>query len=267
MPPAGTRQPLHLHPIRGEWWTRADLTVEARIATAAGMTMHSTFTPPAVVFDLDGTLADTAPDLIATLNVVLAREGLPGIAYEEARDLIGAGARALIERGLGLSEAEVSPARLDRLFADFLAHYGDHICDRTRLFPGVLEALDGLAARGYRLAVCTNKMEAHSILLIEKLGISDRFAAICGRDTFPWFKPDPRHLTMTVERAGGDPTRCILVGDSRTDVDTGRAAGAGTIGVPFGYTDVPMAKLAPDRLVDHYDRLIEAVEELLPIRV
>ena len=231
------------------------------------MTMHASPAPPAVVFDLDGTLADTAPDLIATLNVILAREGLPGIDYEEARDLIGAGARALIERGLRLSEAEVPAARLDRMFADFLAHYGAHICDQTRLFPGVIEALDGLAARGYRLAVCTNKMEAHSLLLIERLGIADRFAAICGRDTFPWFKPDPRHLTMTVERAGGDPARCILVGDSKTDVDTARAAGAGTIGVPFGYTDVPMARLGPDRLVDHYDLLIEAVEELLPLRI
>ncbi len=230
------------------------------------MTKHVPFLKPTVVFDLDGTLAETAPDLVATLNVVLAREGLPGIPYEEARDLIGAGARALIERGLRLSAEEVSAARLERMFLEFLEHYAENICERTTLFPGVTEALDGLAARGYGLAVCTNKMEAHSLLLLEKLGISDRFAAICGRDTFPWFKPDPRHLTMTVERAGGDPARCILVGDSRTDVDTARAAGAGAVGVPFGYTDVPMAQLAPDRLVDHYDRLIEAVEELLPLR-
>ncbi len=222
--------------------------------------------PPVVVFDLDGTLADTAPDLIATLNVILAREGMPGIEYEEARDLIGAGARALIERGLMLNGREIEPARLDRLFHAYLEHYAAHICEGTKLFPGVLDALDGLAAQGYRLAVCTNKMEAHSLLLIEKLGIYDRFAAICGRDTFPWFKPDARHLTMTVERAAGDPARCLMVGDSRTDVDTARNAGAPAVGVPFGYTDVPMADLAPDRLITHFDQLLEAVEELLPIR-
>jgi phosphoglycolate phosphatase len=230
------------------------------------MTKHVQTVAPTVVFDLDGTLAETAPDLIATLNVILDREGLPGIGYEEARDLIGAGARALIERGLRMSAQDVPAARLDRMFHAYLEHYAENICEKTTLFPGVLDSLDGLAARGYKLAVCTNKMEAHSLLLLDKLGIAERFSAICGRDTFPWFKPDPRHLTMTVERAGGAPALCLLVGDSKTDVDTARNAGVPSVGVPFGYTDVPMTELRPDRLIGHFDALVEAVEELLPVR-
>ena len=218
--------------------------------------------PPVVVFDLDGTLAETAGDLIATLNAVLAREGLPPVDADEARGMIGAGARALIERGFAAGGAELLPDRLDALYAVFLAHYAAHLSDASHLFPGVAAALDRLSAAGYRLAVCTNKVEAHSVALLAALGVAERFAAICGRDTFPYAKPDPRHLTLTIARAGGDPARAVMVGDSRTDVAAARAAGVPVVAVPFGYTDVPVEALDPDLVVAHYDDLFAAVERL-----
>jgi phosphoglycolate phosphatase len=125
-----------------------------------------------------------------------------------------------------------------------------------------VEALDALEGRGYRLAVCTNKVEAHSRLLLEALGVAGRFAAICGRDTFASFKPDPRHLTLTIAQAGGDPARAVMVGDSRTDIATAKAAGIPVVAVTFGYTDTPVEELEPDIVIDHYDRLADAIARL-----
>ncbi len=219
--------------------------------------------PPIAVFDLDGTLADTAGDLVGTLNVILEQEGLAPLPVEQARDMIGAGARALIERGFEAANKELAPAHLDALFTQFMAHYSENICIRTTLFPGVIEALDRLEAAGFILAVCTNKIEEHSVRLLDALGISHRFAANCGRDTFAYFKPDPRHLTLTIAQAGGDPSRAVMVGDSRTDIVTAQNAGIPSIAVPFGYTDVPVQSLNPDIVIDHFDELFTAVETLM----
>lgn len=218
--------------------------------------------PPIAVFDLDGTLADTAPDLIATLNIVLAGQGLPPVAEDSGREMIGAGARAMIERGLSSNSREATPALLDELFLAFIAHYGRHLCVHTRLFAGVEAALDRLKEDGFALAVCTNKIEAHSIAVLKGLGIADRFRAICGRDTFRYFKPDPRHLSLTIERAGGDMAGSVMVGDSRTDIATAKAAGVPVVAVTFGYTDTPVAELDPDAVVDSYDALPQAVRRV-----
>lgn len=215
-----------------------------------------------LVFDLDGTLADTAHDLIATLNVLLRRDGLPPVAPAAARALVGAGARALIERGYAREGAPLAQERIDPLVRDFLAYYEDHIADESRLFPGALDALDRFAAAGFRLAVCTNKPEPLARLLLGKLGAADRFAAICGRGTFPMHKPDPRVFALTVTVAGGDPGRAVMVGDSKTDVDTAKAAGAPVVAVDFGYTDIPVAALGPDRVISHFDELWDAVAAL-----
>ncbi len=220
-------------------------------------------TPPIAVFDLDGTLADTAGDLVGTLNVILAQEGLSPVPVEAARDMIGIGARALIERGFEAAGKELAPTHLDELFRQFMAHYSQNICIRTQLYPGVDAALDRLEEAGFILAVCTNKMEAHSVKLLDELGVGHRFAANCGRDTFPYFKPDPRHLTLTIERAGGHPGRAIMIGDSRTDIVTARNARIPVIAVPFGYTEVPVQELGPDLVIGHFDELFEAVENLL----
>ena len=218
---------------------------------------------PLAVFDLDGTLADTAPDLVATLNVILGHEGLPALPLDKARDMIGLGARAMLERGLEAAGREVTPGRLDELYRGFLAYYAEHLCVETRLFPGVVQALDALEAEGFRFAVCTNKVEAHSVRLLRALGIAHRFAAICGRDSFPYVKPDPRHLTLTIKKAGGTPAGAVMVGDSRTDIVAAQAAGIPVIAVPFGYTDTPVQTLGPDMVIGHFDELPEAIFSLL----
>jgi phosphoglycolate phosphatase len=220
-------------------------------------------TPPIAVFDLDGTLADTAGDLIGTLNVILEQEGLSPLAVERARDMIGAGARALIERGFEAAGKELAPSHLDALYDQFMVHYGENICVRTELYPGVADALDRLERAGFLLAVCTNKVEEHSVKLLDALGIGHRFAANCGRNTFRYFKPDPRHLTLTIARAGGDPGRAVMVGDSRTDIVTAQKAGIPAIAVPFGYTDLPVRDLGPDLVIEHFDELFGAVQALL----
>ena len=221
--------------------------------------------PPTAVFDLDGTLADTVHDLIATLNVVMDSEGLPHLPLAEGREMIGAGARALIERGLEAVGREVTPAHLDELHRFFLAHYNENLCVHTKLFPGVVEALGQLEAAGFSLAVCTNKYEDLSVALLEGLGIAHRFSAICGRDTFIYYKPDPRHLTLTIEKAGGDPARAVMVGDSLADIATAKAAGIPSVAVTFGYSDIPVENLAPDRLINHYDELFEAIGSVLKV--
>jgi phosphoglycolate phosphatase len=222
---------------------------------------------PIVAFDLDGTLADTAPDLIMTLNAILAQERLPPLALERARNLIGAGARALIARGFEVAGRDLAPGRLDELYRDFLAIYADNLCVETRLYPGVVEALDRLEADGFTLAVCTNKVERHSVELLEALGVADRFAAICGRDTFPYIKPDPRHLTLTLDRAEGDIRQAVMIGDSHADIATAKAAGVPVVAVSFGYTDASVRTMNPDRGIDRFEQLFDAVQDLVPVRV
>jgi len=219
--------------------------------------------PPIVVFDLDGTLADTAQDLIATLNVVLAQEGLPPLPFERARDLIGAGARPLIQLGFDASQVPLGEERLETLYRLFLDHYHRNIAIHTVLFPGAIPALDRLASVGFRLAVCTNKLEEHALELLGKLGALDRFAFVSGKNTFPVFKPDPGHLRLTIERAGGDPARAIMVGDSKTDIDTAKNAAIPVVGVTFGYTNVHVSDLGADAVIDHFDALDAAVIRLM----
>ena len=220
---------------------------------------------PIAVFDLDGTLADTAQDLVATLNTILEGEGVPPLPLEKAGDMISAGGRGLLQRGFEAANREPTPALIETLYRAFLAHYGEHLCVRTRLFPGAVEALTRLELEGFALAICTNKIEAHSVKLLKALGVADRFAAICGRDTFPWFKPDARHLTMTIERAGGDPGRAVMIGDSYSDVAAAKAAAIPVVAVSFGYPDRPIEEHSPDIVIDHFDELFEAVRSLLTV--
>jgi phosphoglycolate phosphatase len=215
-----------------------------------------------VVFDLDGTLVDTAPDLISALNFVLDREGLPPVPLESARDMIGAGARKLIERGLELEGRSVAQEDITRLTGDFIDYYAAHIADASRPFEGLEDALDDLQTLGYRFAVCTNKLEWLSKHLLDQLGLSSRFAAICGADTFGISKPDPAILQQTIARAGGQLSSAIMVGDAGPDIGVARRAGVPVIGVGFGYTAVPIADLKPDRLISHMRELPAAVQSL-----
>ena len=217
---------------------------------------------PTLVFDLDGTLVDTAPDLINALNFVLDREGLPPVPLHSARNMIGAGARKLIERGLELEGRIAGVDDIGRLTADFIDYYAAHIADASRPFDGLEIALDDLQALGYRFAVCTNKLEWLSKRLLDQLGLSSRFSAICGADTFGISKPDPAILQQTILRAGGQLSSEIMVGDAGPDIGVARRAGIPVIGVEFGYTEVPIADLKPDRLINHMRELPAAVRSL-----
>jgi phosphoglycolate phosphatase len=219
-------------------------------------------TAPLLVFDLDGTLAETAPDLAATLNMILKREGLRPLPYATARSLVGGGARLMIERGLAHSGARLPDKKIDRLFQDFLDHYEAHIADASTLFPGVVEALDRFEEAGWRFAVCTNKIEHASVMLLKTLGIADRFAVICGKETFPVSKPDRRALLMTIEKAGGSHENALMVGDSKTDIETAQSAGIPVIAVDFGYADQPVAAYKPNRVISHFDDLWDAVADI-----
>lgn len=214
---------------------------------------------PTLIFDLDGTLVETAPDLVATLNAVLEREGIAPVAYEIARNFVGGGAKLMLARGIEAEGRTVEPAALDRMFADFIVHYAANVAVHSRPFPGLTEALDILAARGHRFAVCTNKLEHLSVLLLNELKLTARFEAICGQDTFGIQKPDPEILRRTIAAAGGDVRRSIMVGDSETDILTARAAGIPVIAVDFGYSDRPVSEYGPDRLISHFSQLPEKI--------
>jgi phosphoglycolate phosphatase len=219
-----------------------------------------------IVFDLDGTLIDTAPDLIDTLNLILTREGLPAMPFAAARALIGGGARAMLERALVVEGRPPSKAEMDRLYAAYIEHYAAHIADRSRPFPQLEATLDRLTAEGHRLAVCTNKLEWLSRRLLTTLKLASYFAAICGQDTFAVMKPDPAILRQTILRAGGVAADAIMIGDSGTDVRTARAAKVPVIAVDFGYTEVPIASLRPDRIISAYGELPAAIAAVVAER-
>ncbi len=212
-----------------------------------------------MVFDLDGTLVDTAPDLISTLNLVLAGEGLPPVAYDDARRMIGGGARRMIERALIAEGRNVASTELDRMFGIFIDHYSAHIADRSRPFPHLETVLQRLGGEGFRLAVCTNKLEWLSLRLLDTLNLSRYFAAICGQDTFGIQKPDPQMLRLTIRRAGGEVQRAIMIGDSMTDVRTARAASVPVIAVDFGYSEGTPQSLNADRLISSFTELPHAI--------
>ncbi|TBW40905.1 phosphoglycolate phosphatase [Siculibacillus lacustris] len=217
---------------------------------------------PLLVFDLDGTLVDTAADLIGALNRVLTGEGLGAVKIENAGALIGAGARAMLTRGFRMNGREPDAADLDRLFPVFLALYAADLVTESRPYPGVTAMLARFAAAGWRFAICTNKPEALSVRMIEALGLSAHFAAICGGDTFAVRKPDGAHVLGTIARAGGDAARAIMIGDSLNDVAAARAAGIPVIGVSWGYTDAPVASYQPDAVIDDFADLWDAVAAL-----
>ena len=213
-----------------------------------------------IVFDLDGTLVDTAPDLTNALNDALIRRGHRPIPQETIRQAVGFGARVMIEEALHRAGALED---IDAMLADFLVHYEANIAAESRPFPGAVASLDALAASGARLAVCTNKTEAFSKKLLFSLGMAQRFAAVCGQDSFAFRKPDPRHLTATIAAAGGDLGRALMVGDSVTDIDAAKAAGIPVVAVDFGYTDRHVREFEPSKVISHFDELTVALAERL----
>jgi phosphoglycolate phosphatase len=216
-----------------------------------------------IVFDLDGTLVDTAPDLAAAANHVFGLIGLAPVSPAELHPMIGRGSRAMIEEGLRLHGVAKTPDEVSRLHQLFFPYYADNIAVLSRPFEGIPALLDTLLQAGARLAVCTNKLEGLSRSLLRQLALHERFAAIAGRDTFDVFKPAPGHLTRTIAMAGGRPERAVMVGDSEVDIATAAAAGLPSIGVTFGYTSVPVRELKPTAAIDHYGQFMGALETAL----
>ncbi|WP_370152768.1 phosphoglycolate phosphatase [Ferrovibrio sp.] len=216
----------------------------------------------AILFDLDGTLVDTAPDLAAATDYALQRAGRPAIGLQAVRQLVGDGARALVEKGLTVTGGIPSPEAFEAAMADFFDYYAVHLADTSRPFPGVATCLAALAEQGYVMAVCTNKSEGFSRTLLDRLGLTAFFAAIVGGDSLPVRKPDPGHIHGTLNRLGEPAAWAVMVGDSSNDINAAKAAGLPSIAVSFGYTQIPAAELGADRLIDRYADLPAALTAL-----
>ena len=216
-----------------------------------------------IVFDLDGTLIDTAPDLIGSLNGVLAEQGLPPVALSDARHLVGQGAKAMIERGFALAGAALPAGKVSALFERFIEIYLGRIAQESVMFDELENTLDLLTAEGAALAVCTNKRTDLSMALLDALDLTARFVAVVGPDRAPAPKPDPRHLLTAIQAAGGEAARALMVGDSLSDVLAAKAAGVPVAVVSFGYTETPARDLGADVLIDHFTELPAIARRLL----
>lgn len=192
-----------------------------------------------IVFDLDGTLVDTAPDLHLALNHCLSEAGFETVPFESIRHMIGQGAKAMIEKGLAFQSVTQEPAELEPLWKSFLQYYEANICQRSTPFEDVLKSIEDLAAKGATLAICTNKTQHLAETLVDALGLSSRFATICGADSVPNKKPSGDHILYTVDRAGGLAEKAIMIGDSQTDERAARSAGLPFVYVTFGYGPSP----------------------------
>lgn len=214
-----------------------------------------------MIFDLDGTLIDSAPDLLAALNHVLVREGCRAIALADIRPLIGDGAMRLLERGLAARGIDPAPEARDAMVERFLAYYEANIAVHTLAFPGVPETLESLQDSGLLLAVCTNKLQRFAEKVLEELGLSRFFDAVVGGDGAR--KPDPAHLRAAVEKAGAAVDNAVMVGDSVTDVESARACAMPVVAVTYGYSREPVSELGADAVIDRFDALPEALSRLL----
>jgi phosphoglycolate phosphatase len=215
-----------------------------------------------IAFDLDGTLVDSAPDLIGTLNRMLAPRGHPPVPLSSARHLVGHGARALLRHGFAEAGSVWDEAAEPGLFDQFIDDYVAHIADESRAFDGVVETLDHLAARGAVLCVATNKRTDLAVALIDAVGLTRHFRIVAGPDRVSARKPDGAHVREAVQLAGGDPARAVMVGDATTDTGSARAAGVPCVVCSFGYNDAPLHILGGDIVIDSFPDLIAAVESL-----
>ena len=216
----------------------------------------------AVIFDLDGTLIETAPDLCGALNHTLAQAGRDGVAVDEVRHMIGDGARVMLRLGLEATGQSPSDAEIEQWFDVLLDYYWDHVADGSYPFPGVLAALEELRLAGVKLAVCTNKPHRLSNRLFEQLKMAPLFDAVLGGDSLAVRKPDARHILGTLEAIGVPADRAVMIGDSANDLNAARNAGLPVVLVTFGYTTTPVQELGADVLIDHFDQLLPALSSL-----
>ena len=215
-----------------------------------------------IIFDLDGTLADTAPDLVHTLNHVIEPHGLEPVAIENVGQIVGHGAKAMIARAFELNNHPLGEALHDEVFTAFLDHYGDNLAVRTKLFTHVIEAMEKLERSGFDFSVCTNKRIEMANPLLHQLGVTGKFKAVTGGNSFDYKKPDGRHLEQTVALAGKTLADAIMIGDSSTDINAAKDAGIPSVAVSFGYSDRPVAELGANEVIDSFDELPAAIERL-----
>ena len=216
----------------------------------------------AIVFDLDGTLIDSLPDVRAALNRVLVEDGRREVSLAEAQGMVGEGATALLELALAATGEAVSGDTFDRLLARYLEFYRQSPADLTVVYPGVFEVLEMLRAEGLRMGICTNKPEMMSNLALGALGMSHLFSAVVGGDTLDFRKPDGRHVTAVLDRIGAHPASSVMVGDSQTDMRAARDAGLPVVAVAYGYSGVPPHELDADILIDGFGGLPDALRRL-----
>jgi phosphoglycolate phosphatase len=221
------------------------------------------------IFDLDGTLADTAADLLGAANAVLAPRGLPLLEMNRDKSFAGRGGRSMIRRSLSMMDKPPSEIEADQVATDLypglLRAYEERLAEETRLYDGVVGCLDTLEAAGWRLGVCTNKPERLALMLLDRLGVLNRFGAVLGADTLAVRKPDPEHLFETARRSGARPDLCVMLGDTQTDLLTARAAGVPCVLTSFGFAEEPLGKLNPDAVVSHFDEIAPVLERLCPL--
>jgi phosphoglycolate phosphatase len=220
------------------------------------------------IFDLDGTLADTAADLLNAANAVLAPRGFPLLNIIRDKPFAGRGGRSMIVRSLSMLETPPDEAEVDaialELYPGLLDAYEAQIAEETRLYDGVSACLDALEEMGWQLGVCTNKPERLALILLESLGVLGRFGAVLGADSLPVRKPDPEHLNETARRIGARPDLCVMLGDTRNDLETARNAGVPCVLTSFGFSAEPLEELAPDAVVRHFDEIAPVLERLRP---
>lgn len=217
---------------------------------------------PTLIFDLDGTLVDTAPDLLNAANAVLAARGRPPIDPATLHHMVGFGARSLIAQAFAATGGEPAPDEMPALVDLFLAHYGEHLAEQSRPFAGVVETLTHLKDAGTVLGVLTNKPHGLAGTLLEKLNLAPFFTAVLGAGAKPYVKPDPRIFADVLAACEGMPGQAVMVGDSVTDLHTARAAGVPCILMSYGYTPVPVSSLGADLVLDGFALLPGALGRL-----
>jgi phosphoglycolate phosphatase len=219
----------------------------------------------AVIFDLDGTLIDSLPDVLGALNPVLEGAGRRPVTIDEGKLMVGGGAEPLIERAFDITGDAVAQEDVQSYVDAFGVNYQAVPARHTTIFDGVIPALEDLATRGYQLGICTNKPHTSAHTVLKALGLDRHFASCIGKAARPFHKPDRRHYDAVAEELGVAPENSLYIGDSETDVETARNAGVPIILVPFGYSRKPAADLGGDRLIAHFSELGAVVDELLPV--
>ena len=244
---------------------RREGLLACRAGSQGGQNWGATIHRATIVFDLDGTIADTAADLIDAANAALIAEGFRPARADVIRRGVGYGARTMLDHALSSSGQSADAAQFGRLTERLVQHYEEHIANKTRLFPGFLETANQLRGRGVRFALCTNKLDRLVTKLLSALRIATLFDAKAGRDTFPFHKPDPRHITELISRAGGALPFAIMIGDSEADIAAARGAGIPVLAVRFGYAAVAPEDLGADAILDGFEDLPDLIGAFLPV--